>query len=180
LYCYLISAGILYVENQKLNSFEEGYDELIDFIEDFFKGKDIVNFTDMLFLSEINQAFCEGIWENVHISWLAFRPAVIAELPNQNYKLIRVEQAYQIMVDNDESDLNDLYFLLIRNGKTTIIDFFCGGIIWRKKTFTIQDFKKEFNLGSKNYLIRIISIENFFGYLTDIVQDEQEVGSLLN
>jgi hypothetical protein len=60
LYCYLISIGCLYVKYQQLKSVNDGYETLIDFIEDFFKGKCIVNFTDLLFLNEINIAFCGG------------------------------------------------------------------------------------------------------------------------
>jgi len=178
LYCYLISAGVLYIENQKLKSFDSGYDGLIDFVEEFFKRKCIVNFTDMLFLDEINQAFCGGNWDNLHVSWLAYRPEVLAELAN--YKIIRVEQAYQIMVENNESDFDDLYFLLIRNDKTSLIDFLEANILWRKKAFDIQDFRQEFNIGTKSYSIHLISMDEFFDYMRDIVQDEAEVGSLLN
>jgi len=170
LYCYLISEGILFVENQKMKSFDSGYDRLIDFVEEFFKGKCIVNFTDMLFLDEINQAFCEGIWDNVHISWLAFRPEVLAELANRNYKLIRVEQAYQIMVENDESDFDDLYFLRIDSDRTTLIDFFGASILWKKKAFTIEDFRREFNLGTKVYIIHLITMEDFIGYMSDFLE----------
>jgi hypothetical protein len=178
LFCYLISQGELFVEYQKLKSSNSEHEDLIQFMEGYFKNKCIVNFTDLLFLNEINQAFCGGIWDNVHVSWLAYRPEVLAELAN--YKIIRIEHAYQILVENNESDFEDMYFLKIDNEKTTLIDFFEGSILWRKKAFTIQDFRQEFNLGTKDYSIHLISMDDFFDYVMDIVQEEPEVGHLLN
>lgn len=180
LYCYLISTGSLYVENQKLKSFDGGHEKLIDFIEEFFRGKCIVNFTDMLFLNEINQSFCGGTWDNVHLSWLAYRPELLAEIANRNFRIIRGEQAYQITVENAESDFGDLYFILVTSEKTTLVDYFEGSITWRKEPISIAGFKRMFNVGSKDYTVQTISKDEFIEYLMDIVQDEAEVGSLLN
>ncbi len=53
LYCYLISQGILFIEDQKLLSRIYGYVDLTSFINEFFKAKSIVSFTNLFFHEEI-------------------------------------------------------------------------------------------------------------------------------
>ena len=178
LFCFQISEGKLYVEGQKLKSFDDGNDDLIQFIEGYFGNKCIVNFTDLFFLDEINQAFCGGSWHNVHPSWLAERPEVLAELANRYPQYFRVEQAYQIIVESYESDFEDMYFLKINQNRTTFIDFFADKIIWLEKPIGIGEFKRMYNVGKKHYAVHPISSNEFFSYVMDLV--EPEVGSLLN
>lgn len=116
--------GELFVQDQKLKSFDDGNEDLIQFIEGYYGNKCIVNFTDLFFFNEINQAFCDGNWYNVHPSWLAERPEVLAELANRQPQYFRVQQAYQIVVESYESDFEDMYFLKISDDRTTLIDFF--------------------------------------------------------
>jgi hypothetical protein len=178
LYCYLIASGELFVEDQKLKSVSAGYSELIDFIEEYFRGKCIVNFTDLFFLNEINQAFCGGSWGNIKKCWLVERPDVFIELASKEPKIYRLDQAYQIIVENSESDFDDLYFIKISNHQTTIIDFFADSITWREEPISIGEFKRMYNVGKKHYSIHPISSDEFFSYIMDLV--EPEVGSLLN
>jgi hypothetical protein len=49
LYCYLIGSANLYIESGKLKSRSNGHDKLVNFIEEYFKGKCIRNFTDLFF-----------------------------------------------------------------------------------------------------------------------------------
>jgi hypothetical protein len=177
LYCYLISTGCLYVKYQQLKSVNDGYETLIDFIEDFFKGKCIVNFTDLLFLNEINTAFCGGKWHNVHESWLVDRPEFLDILAHRNTRPFKELQAYEIEV-HSQSEFRNLFYLQIADNRTTVIDFFQDRILWRREPINITDLKKEFGIGDKKYTIRPISLEYFTSRIFDMV--EPEVGSLLN
>lgn len=178
LFCYLIAQGELFVQDQKLRSFDDGHEDLIQFIEGYFGNKCIVNFTDLFFLNEINQAFCDGNWYNVHPSWLAERPEVLTELTNRKPEYFRVEQAYQIIVESYESDFEDMYFLKISDDRTTLIDFFGDKIIWLERPIGISEFKRMYNVGKKHYAVHPICRDEFLSYVTDLV--EPEVGSLLN
>lgn len=178
LFCYLIAHGELFVHDQKLKSFNDGNEDLIQFIEAYFGNKCIVNFTDLFFLNEINQAFCDGNWYNVHPSWLSERPEILAELANRQHKYFLVEQAYQIIVESYESDFEDMYFLKISDDRTTLIDFFGDKIIWLERPIGISEFKRMYNVGKKHYAVHPICRDEFLSYVTDLV--EPEVGSLLN
>lgn len=178
LFCYLISQGVFFVKDQKLRSTEAGYEDLIQSIQDYFGNKCMGNFTNLFFINEINQAFCDGTWDHIHPSWLSHRPEVLAELANRKPQYFRVEQAYQIIVESYESDLDDMYFLKITQDRTTLIDFFADKINWLEKPIGIGEFKRMYNVGKKHYRIHPISADEFFSYIMDLV--EPEVGSLLN
>jgi len=177
LFCYLISQGELLVEEQKLKSFNGAHEDLIQFIEDYFGNKCIVNFTDLLFLNEINTAFCGGKWHNVHDSWLVDRPEFLDILAYRNTRTFKELQAYEIEV-HSQSEFRDLFYLQIADNRTTVIDFFQDRILWRREPINITDLKKEFGIGDKKYTIRPISLEYFTSRIFDMV--EPEVGSLLN
>jgi hypothetical protein len=178
LYCYLVSTGELFILNGKLTSANDEHNELIQFIEGFFAGKCIVNFTDLLFLDEINSAFCGGKWHNVHQSWLVKRPEFLDILALRKPKFFQEIQAYEIEAENFESEFGDMYFIQLAKGRTTLIDYLECEIQWRRESISMDQFKNKFNIGEKGFTIRQIPLEEFRLRITETV--ERQVGSLLN
>jgi hypothetical protein len=177
-YCYLISQGELFVVNQKLRSIRKGYEDLIQYIEEFFRGKSIGNFTDLFFLDAINEAFCGGNWNKVHDSWLIHRPEFLDILAGRKLSQFSEIQYFEIEVDLPDSDLGEFYYFQIDSKKSTIIDFNSTSILWRKKPLSISELKKELGLELRNYQIRSISPDEFISRFFDTV--EPAVGSMRN
>jgi hypothetical protein len=159
LFCYLISQGILFVKDQKLkSSVDGGYEDLIDFIHEYFKGKCIISFTDLFFLEDINEAFCSGKWYNVDESWLRDREDYLDILENRKPQIYREPTAYAVVVDNDE-DFYDMIQYVYRGKKNTVIlDFLDNRILWREVDYSSTQFKKDFNLMNARVTYNEISL----------------------
>lgn len=169
LYCYLIGRGFLFVEDRKLKSNLDGYETLIEFIQEFFKGKCIVNFTDLFFLEEINIAFCNNRWHNVQECWLTEREDYLTIMQSRIPVVIREPTAYVVEI-NSEGDIYDwMYFLLKGKNYTTIIDFCNSQIIWKSVDYTTFQFKKEFSLESSRVTYGKMTLQEFYSRLADVI-----------
>jgi hypothetical protein len=161
LYCYLISQGILFVEDQKLKGKVDGYENLILFIHDYFKGMCIVSFTDLFFLSDINEAFCNGKWHNVDESWLTDREDYLDIIEKRKPQIFRDPAAYAIIVDNGVDFYGMMQYVLKGKKNTVILDFLDDRILWREVEYSASQFKKDFNLCDARVTYNEISLEEW-------------------
>lgn len=145
LYCFLISIGVLFVDDKKLKSVIAGYDKLIDSMEDFFKGKCTLSFTDLFYLEEINQAFCQGKWHNVHQSWLIEREDYFEILESRKKRTFIELTSYCIQLSTVDKIHEVLYYWLLKKDKVIIINYFEESVFWRNVNYSTKDFKNEFN-----------------------------------
>jgi hypothetical protein len=119
LFCYLISQGTLFVEGQKLLCKVDGYEDLIDFITEYFRGKSIVSFTDLFFLDDLNDAFCQGKWHNVDESWLTDREDYLEILESRKPQIFREPTAYAVVVDNGIDYFDMMHYIF--KGKKSLL-----------------------------------------------------------
>lgn len=145
LYFFLIGQGLLYVIDQRLKCRINGYEALIEFVEEFFKGKSIVNFIDLFFLSGINQAFCQGKWHNVHQSWLIEREDYFEILESRKKRTFIELTSYCIQLSTVDKIHEVLYYWLLKKDKVIIINYFEESVFWRNVNYSTKDFKNEFN-----------------------------------
>ena len=171
LYCFLIAEGVFYVENQRLKSRFIGYNGLIEFVEDFFKGKCIVNFTDLFFLNDINESFNNGNWYNIHESWLIQREDYLEILDKRKPLIHRDPTAFIVEVTEGITHLNYFYFILRGKKATTVIDFLGFSIKWADAGYSTYQFKQDFNLKDARITYSEISLDEFYSRFFDIVTD---------
>jgi hypothetical protein len=171
LYCYLIGQGVFFVEQNLLKSYCGGYDSLIYFVQEHFVGKCIVSFTDLFFLKNLNEAFCNGKWNGIHESWLKEREDYLVIIKNRKTKEYRDLSAYTINIF-DRENLYD-YTLFLRRGKnfTSIIDFCENQIYWKKPNYTSFQLKKDFKLEESRLTLSQISLEEFYLRFIDVLGD---------
>ncbi len=161
LYCFLISQGILSVEGQKLKSRIDGYENLIQFIEEYFKGKCIVSFTDLFFMEDIKEAFCYGKQDKVDESWLTNREDYVEILESRKPQIFRQPTAYAVVVDNGVDYYDMMQYIFRGKKNTVIIDFLDDRILWEKVDYTSNQFKKDFNLSDARVTYSVISLEEW-------------------
>ncbi|MDG1278131.1 MAG: hypothetical protein P8O16_12685 [Algoriphagus sp.] len=179
LFCYLISQGKLYVEGQKLKSFDDGNDDLIQFIEGYFGNKCIVNFTDLFFLDEINQAFCGGSWHKVQECWLVGRSDYMDIVESRKPKYIVEEKVYIIHIFDFLDSTEGYYFLRRHKYYTTVLELYNGLIEWKSRSYTSRQFIRDYSINPEAKLTyKEITLDEFQSRFFDVV--ELEVGSLLN
>jgi hypothetical protein len=144
LLCTLIAQGELYVHEKKIRSKREHeHDSIIDFMNGFFNGLDIVNFTDLLFLNAIIEGLCKGNIDSIHLSWLAEREDFpkIKEIRESKGKIVNVPTAYLIELYEKSQVYDYSYFLLSGKRYNTIVDFLDFNIFWVPDTLTTRILK---------------------------------------
>jgi hypothetical protein len=146
LYCYLISQGILFFEDQKLKSKVDGYEDLISFIQEHFKSMCIISFTDLFFLEDINEAFCLGKWHNVDESWLTDREDYFEILESRKPRIAREPKAYAVEVNNVKEFYNMAQYIYHGKKHTVVLDFLDDQILWKTVDYSANQFKHDFNL----------------------------------
>lgn len=181
LFCVLIAKGELYIHEKKIVSKREfEHDSVIDFMNGFFKGLDLVNFTDLLFLDSIINGLCDGNLDLIHLSWLEEREdfSKIKEIRESKGGIIKVPTAYLIEVYGEKETYDYSYFLL--NGKkyNTIIDFLGLNIFWVKDTLTVNKLKNRIGKGNSRIKYTAITLDEFYSRYFDIITLEISISTL--
>ncbi len=159
LYCFLINEGVLFVEGQKLKSQNDGYEDLIYFVEEYFRGKSIVSYTDLFFLDDLNEAFCSGKWYNVDESWLKDCEDHLDILESRKPQIFREPTAYAVVVDNGVDFYDMMQYVLKSKKNTVIIDFLDDQILWKRVGYTSNHFKRDFNLSDARVTFSQITLQ---------------------
>lgn len=180
LFCTLIAKGELYVHEKKIVSkrdFENN--SVIDFMNEFFKGLDIVNFTDLLFLDAIINGLCDGNFDSIHISWLEREDyAKIKEIRESKGGIIKVPTSYLIEVYSEYETYDYSYFLLNGKNYNTIIDFLGLNIFWVKDTLTTKALKKRIGIENSRIKYTAITLDEFYSRFFYIITRENSISTL--
>jgi hypothetical protein len=172
LYCYLISQGILFVEDQKLKSIVDGYENLIDFISQYFRGMSIVNFTDLFFLDEINECFCQGKWHNVDESWLTDREDYLEILAKRKLLEKREASAYIVQINDNTVNYDYMYFFLKGEKYTSVICLGHRKVFWKALDYSYYQFKRDFHLENARVTFSEIPLNEFYSRFFDVISED--------